>query len=320
MNLRFIAGTNSAHNDMNHPEVADRLAVCSWSLQPTSPQDLLEKLLATGIRRIQLALDPLRENPIVWSGAAKQLKDEGVDIISGMFGCIGEDYSTLESIRVTGGIMPDATWIQNFENIKATVALASDLGMQLVTFHAGFFRHDPADPDFQKMVRRLKVIAEVFASANIAIALETGQETASELAELAELLVVLNQPNVGVNFDPANMLLYGKDNPVKALSLLRSWIRQVHIKDAKRTKHPGTWGEEVVVGKGEVDWSAFFATLNQMNFDGYFVIEREAGTERIADIRAAQNVIFKAWPRLPSKALFGAFVEAALKAGPNIIY
>jgi sugar phosphate isomerase/epimerase len=288
---------------MNLPEAIDRLAVCSWSLQPTSSQDLLEKLNATGIRRVQLALDPLREKPVVWSGIARQLNDEGVDIISGMFGCIGEDYSTLESIRLTGGIMPDATWKQNFENIKATVALASDLGMKLVTFHAGFFRHGPADPDFQKMVSRLKVIAETFASANIEVALETGQETATELAEL---LVVLNQPNVGVNFDPANMLLYGKDNPVEALSLLRPWIRQVHIKDAKRTKHPGTWGEEVVVGQGEVDWSAFFVSLNQMNFGGHLVIEREAGSERVADICAAQEVIFITWPMAPDKTMIGA--------------
>ena len=140
------------------------------------------------------------------------------------------------------------------------------------------------------MVSRLKVIAETFASLNIEVALETGQETA---AELGELLAVLNQSNVGVNFDPANMLLYGKDNPVKALSLLRSWIRQVHIKDAKRTKHPGTWGEEVAAGSGQVDWAEFFATLRHLNYTGNLVIEREAGTQRVADIRTARAVVEK---------------------------
>ena len=67
----------------------------------------------------------------------------------------------------------------------------------------------------------------------------------------------------------------------------------MHIKDARRTKVPGTWGEEVVVGTGEVDWPAFFATLRELNFAGDFVIEREAGTQRVADIRAAKEVVVK---------------------------
>ena len=96
-----------------------------------------------------------------------------------------------------------------------------------------------------------------------------------------------------MNFDPANMILYDKGDPIAALRTLGPWIRAVHIKDARRTKVPGTWGEEVTVGTGEVDWRAFFATLRELNYTGDFVIEREAGSQRVADIRAARDVVAK---------------------------
>jgi len=271
--------------------LTDRIAVCSWSLQPASPQDLIAKLQAAGIRRVQLALDPLRESPGVWGKTAALFRQNGLTIVSGMFGCVGEDYSTLQTIRVTGGIAPDATWEHNWANIRATAALAQQLGLKLVTFHAGFLPHDETDPGFAKMLRRLAETADAFQAAKIALGLETGQETAPALAQL---LQKLNRPNVGVNFDPANMILYDKGDPIAALQTLGPWLRQVHIKDARRTKVPGTWGEEVVVGTGEVKWPAFFATLRKLNFTGDFVIEREAGNQRVADVRAASEVIGQA--------------------------
>lgn len=265
-----------------------RLAVCSWSLQPANPRDLLKKLQAAGIRRVQLALDPLRDSPKVWGKAAALLRQNKITIVSGMFGCVGEDYSTLDSIRRTGGIALDKTWEQNWQNIRATAALAKELKLKLVTFHAGFLPHDPKDPDFAKMLRRLAETAEAFRAARIVLGLETGQETAPVLVKL---LRKLNCPNVGVNFDPANMILYDKGNPIAALRKLGPWIRQVHIKDALRTKVPGTWGQEVTVGTGQVNWPAFFATLKEIKFTGDFVIEREAGNQRVADIRTAKEVV-----------------------------
>ena len=268
--------------------LADRLAVCSWSLQPANPQDLIQKLQATGIHRVQLAFDPLREASDVWGGAAARLRESGIAIVSGMFGCLGEDYSTLDSIRLTGGIAPDGTWQQNWERIRATAALARELGLELVTFHAGFLPHDENDPGFAKMLKRLTEAAEAFGAAQVALGLETGQETAPVLANL---LTKLNRPGVGVNFDPANMVLYDKGDPVEALRLLGRWVRQVHIKDATRTKVPGTWGQEVAVGAGDVNWPAFFAALDEVHFTGNLVIEREAGEQRVADIRTAKGVV-----------------------------
>lgn len=205
-----------------------------------------------------------------------------------MFGCVGEDYSTLDTIRLTGGIAPDATWEQNRKNIQATVAMARSLELKLVTFHAGFLPHDERDPNFAKLKQRLSEVVEIFGAHGIALGLETGQETAPVLLEL---LQKLNRPNLGVNFDPANMLLYDKGNPIDALRTLGPWIRQVHLKDARRTRVPGTWGEEVVAGTGEVDWRAFFATLQHVGFNGDLCIEREAGSQRVADIVAARAMV-----------------------------
>ncbi|HEY0550009.1 MAG TPA: sugar phosphate isomerase/epimerase family protein [Verrucomicrobiae bacterium] len=273
---------------MNTNEFLDRLAVCTWSLQPNSPADLVEKLKETGIPRVQLALDPIREQPRVWSGVDEVLRKNGFSIVSGMIGFIGEDYSTMETIHATGGVAPDATWDENWENVPKAADIASRLGIHLVTFHAGFLPQDEKDPAYVKMHHRLELIADVFAAKNIDVAFETGQETAPVLVEF---LKKLGRKNVGVNFDPANIILYDNGNPIEALRDLGAWLKQVHIKDGTRTKLPGTWGEEVVTGTGEVPWDEFFATLKQLNFDGSCCIEREAGGSRVEDIRAARRLI-----------------------------
>ncbi|MHC1762967.1 MAG: sugar phosphate isomerase/epimerase family protein [Verrucomicrobiia bacterium] len=268
--------------------VLDRLAVCSWSLQPASPQVLINQVKEIGLARIQIALDPIRDQPAVWGNFAAQASAAGLELVSGMFGCVGEDYTTLESIRKTGGIVPDANWDQNWANIRKTADLASRIGLKLVTFHAGFLPHDPKDADYAKLRQRLLQVAELFAERGIDLALETGQETADTLRAFLE---DLHRNNVGVNFDPANMILYDKGDPITALRTLSPWLKQCHIKDAKKTKQPGTWGEEVVVGTGEVAWREFFEVLEQRGFKGYCAIEREAGTQRAQDIKAARTFI-----------------------------
>ena len=267
---------------------SERLTVCSWSLRPKNPEELLTEIRQIGIPRIQLALDPLRLEPKIRSALPKMLSEAGVKIVSGMFGTLGEDYSTMETIRRTGGVLPDETWNDNLANIQATANLAQNLELKLVTFHAGFVPHDQSDPGYEKMLHRLRLIADIFAAKKIELALETGQETAPALKEF---LHKLGRANVGVNFDPANMILYDKGNPIDALKILGPFLQQCHIKDARKTKTPGTWGEEVAVGQGEVDWREFFAALEKLNFEGYCCIEREAGEQRVEDICAAKKFV-----------------------------
>ena len=268
--------------------VVERLAVCSWSLQPNSPDELIGKLKQIGIPRVQLALDPIREKPKVWGNAGEQLRAAGFTIVSGMIGFVGEDYTTMETIHATGGVAPDETWDENWDNVPKAAEIAKGLGINLVTFHAGFLPPDDKDPAYAKMHHRLDLIADVFAAKNIDVAFETGQETA---AVLLDFLKKLGRKNVGVNFDPANMILYDKGNPLDALRVLGAWLKQIHIKDGTRTKVPGTWGEEVVAGTGEVPWREFFGTLGELNFSGHCCIEREAGNSRVEDIRVAKEML-----------------------------
>lgn len=268
--------------------ISERLAVCSWSLQPASPEQLIESLRAIGVSRVQLALDPLRDDPRVWGAVPALFAAQKITVVSGMFGTIGEDYSTLETIRRTGGLVPDATWEQNWKNFSGVVTAARQLGLKLVSFHAGFLPHEESDPSFAKLMGRVRQVAKLFGDAGIDLAFETGQETADTLRLF---LQQLDCRNVGVNFDPANILLYDKGDPIEALRTLGPWLRQVHIKDAVRTRVPGTWGEEVVVGTGQVDWRAFFRTLGELGFTGNLCIEREAGNQRVADIRTAREFV-----------------------------
>lgn len=271
-------------------KLAKRLAVCSWSLQPESPEQLLGHLKTIGIPRVQLALDPLRSDPKVWGKTPDLFRQNGIEIVSGMLATVGEDYTTMESIQRTGGIVPDATWEENQRNIRQVAEIAAQLRLPLVTFHAGFLPHDEKDPGFAKLLTRLWQVADIFAAKNVAVGLETGQETGETLADF---LRKLDRPNVGVNFDPANMILYDQSDPIAALRLLAPWLRQCHLKDGTRTKKSGTWGEEVVVGTGDVDWKKFFAVLDEVKFDGYCCIEREAGSQRVADIKAAKEFVLK---------------------------
>ena len=271
--------------------ITDRLGVCSWSLQPVSADDLLTKLAATGLTRTQIALDPIRENAKgAWTDFAGLCARKGVTCVSGMISTVGEDYTTLESIKRTGGVVPDSTWPETWKNIQADAELAQRMGLKLVTFHAGFLPHEESDPSFAKLLGRLRQVADLFAGKKMTVGLETGQE---EAGTLASFLKKLDRQNVGVNFDPANMILYDKGDPVSALRTLGPWVKQCHLKDATRTKTPGTWGEEVRLGTGQVDWKGFFRALDAAGFKGDLCIEREAGTQRVADIRAAREYVEK---------------------------
>jgi sugar phosphate isomerase/epimerase len=268
--------------------MTQRVGVCSWSLRPTSAEQLVERLRAIGIAAVQLALDPLRTGEWPPGVAVESLGRAGVTIRSGMIGMCGEDYSTLDSIRRTGGLRPDEHWTANLDAARASARLARELGLPLVTFHAGFIPHQRDDPLRRTLLSRLRAVADLFAEQNVRVALETGQETAETLLDV---LAELRHPAVGVNFDPANMLLYGMGDPVAALRQLAPHVVQIHVKDARRSRTPGRWGAETPVGEGEVDWPAFFAAMRDAGLRCDLMIERESGHDRIGDIRRAAEHI-----------------------------
>lgn len=268
------------------------IAVCSWSLQPANPEELVERTLACGVRAVQLHLDPIREFRWRADETASRFRAAGIRVVSGMMSMKDEDYSTLESIRETGGVRPDATWPDNFRAAEGNAILAQRLGLRLVTFHAGFLPHEPDHPLRLTMIDRLRQLAGVFAARGVAIALETGQESAPTLLSVLDEINHALPPfqRIGVNFDPANMILYGMGDPIEALASLMPHVRQVHIKDATPSNAP-VWGTEVAVGTGQVDWPRFFQVLGQHGYRADLVIEREAGDSRIEDVRKALHVI-----------------------------
>lgn len=262
--------------------LARPLSVCSWSLRPTGPVELADAVDAVGLSAVQLDLVPLLEEA-AWADTAAVLKDRGISLESGMVRMDGEDYSSLEAIARTGGVRPDETWPANFERCRRSATLAAKLGIDLVSFHAGFIPEAGAERD--RLLDRLRQVADAFADAGVAVALETGQETAETLVEALE---ALERPELGVNFDPANMILYGMGDPTDALRILAPRVRQLHAKDAVPTEVPGTWGREVPVGDGAVDWASLLEAASAVA-DLRIAIEREAGDARIAEIGQARE-------------------------------
>jgi sugar phosphate isomerase/epimerase len=276
---------------------AREVGACSWSLRAQSPEDLARRARAVGVHSVQLALTPYEEAPKKLEKAVEILRRSGIAVRSGMLSTIDEDYSTLESIRRTGGLRPDEHWRANLARARAVADLAKRIGIPLVSFHAGFLPETRGSDERRSMIARLRDVVDAFAAQDVRVALETGQERAEILLEVLD---ELEREACGVNFDPANMILYGMGDPVAALALLASRVLQIHVKDAVHTKVPGTWGEEVPVGEGEVDWPAFFDVVRERRIEVDLMIEREAGEDRTADIQAARGLVERELARIGS--------------------
>lgn len=269
------------------PQKPEQLGVCSWSMLPSSPQHLAEIVQTLGIKNVQLALVPHRDDAGLVDGVSEALDKVGARITSGMFGTVGEDYTSPETIKRTGGIVPDEHWEENQRIAKRAAAKAKEFGLPRVMFHAGFLPHDQESAEYQKLADRIETIANIFNDEGLDLMFETGQETAEDLWVFLQVMDGRGVTNVGVNFDPANMILYDKGDPIPALKKLMPRVESVHLKDAIRTTTPGEWGQEVPVGQGEVDWPAFFQVLADADFTGELNIEREAGDDRIGDAKKA---------------------------------
>ncbi len=264
------------------------VGVCSWSLQPSSGSDLVARLKAVDLARVQLALCPVLDDPNGFGDVASRLQAAGIEILSGMFEAAGEDYSSLESIQETGGVRPDGTWKLNLERATAAADLAASMGIGLVTMHVGFIPHRIEDCGYAILLDRIRAIADRFWEHGIKLGLETGQETA---ATLIDTIRVLDHDGIGVNFDPANMLLYGMGDPIDAIRRLAPWVIQVHAKDARCSEIPGVWGVETPLGEGQVDWSGFLEKVRAIDPEVDVLIEREGGDDRLGDIRLARRLL-----------------------------
>src|SRR5207248_6963987 len=192
-----------------------------------------------------------------------------------MLGFPGEDYTTPQTIQKTGGFGDPKLRPERLERFAWALDRTRALGLTDLMLHAGFLP-EPNDPDRRPFLDTLGKVSSMAAAKGVTVAFETGQETADLLRRTLD---ELKCGNLKVNFDPANMLLYDKGDPIRAVEILGADIRSVHVKDANRPKVAGQWGEEVPLGEGQANIRQFVRTLKKVGYKGPLCIEREVGDQ-----------------------------------------
>jgi sugar phosphate isomerase/epimerase len=202
-----------------------------------------------------------------------QMKEMGVTVTAVFGGFEGESYADIPTVGRTIGLVPPATRQARLAEMKEISDFTAGLGCDAVGLHIGVVPHDRNDPDRAGIIQVTRQLCDHCAGNDQFVHLETGQETAEDLIAFIE---DSERDNLRINFDPANMILYGMGKPLDALKKLAPWVRSVHCKDATWSDQPGiTWGREVPLGEGDVDIRAYVQTLLEIGYDGPLTIERE---------------------------------------------
>jgi len=252
-------------------------------------RDNLEEIASMGVRCGQLGIPGDLD---LKAGAArgwKSMLDQAQFTIVTVFAAYeGEDYADIPTVQRTVGFIPHETREVRERRTYEVSDFAAQIGVKSIATHVGFIPEDTSHPDHIAVREMVLRIADYAARHGQTFALETGQEPA---LVLRRFLTDLGRPNVGINFDPANMILYGTGDPIEALSVLGPLVLSVHAKDGDwpPRDRPQALGMERPLGQGAVGIPRFLEKLNQIDFRGPLNIEREAENqaERIADIRRA---------------------------------
>ena len=249
------------------------------------PAESLEKVKRVGVNNAQMGCPP---DEYLSGEKFEELKaaieDSGITITTVFCGFAGESYADIPTVKETVGYVPEATREERVQKTFAISEFAKGLGVDAIAAHIGFIPEDHDDPLFQTMVETIQRIADYAAKNGQIFSLETGQESAEALLQF---LKAVDRDNVKVNFDPANMILYGSGEPIEAIEVLKDYIVSVHAKDANWSDKPKeTFGVEMPLGEGQVDMKKFIEKLKEIGFDGYITIEREiSGDQQIEDIK-----------------------------------
>ncbi len=183
----------------------------------------------------------------------------------------------------TIGVVPRATRAARIDSLRQLSDFAKLLDVNLVQTHCGFIPEDPADPLYHEAVQAISTVAKHCAGNGQSFLMETGQETPTTMSRM---LRDAGQPNLGVGLDTANLILYGKANPVDAVDILGPHVKSIHAKDGRWPTDPSYLGEEVLIGTGLVDFHKVFTKLHHLGYGGAVTIEREtSGPQQIADVR-----------------------------------
>ncbi len=251
-----------------------------------APDEIVESVAAFGVSCGQLgvhgAADLAPDAAERWRAA---LDRSELEIVTAFMSFEGESYASIPICAQTVGYVPAATRREREQRTYAVSDFARALGIPGVAAHIGCLPEGPSDAEHRTVLELVRRVCDHCARNGQTFALETGQEPA---AALLEFLHAVDRPNLGVNFDPANMVLYGSGEPMEALRTLREHILTVHCKDGTWPETQGEWGRETPLGDGDVGMQRYVRTLREIGYAGPLVIEREiVGEEQRADIGRA---------------------------------
>jgi L-ribulose-5-phosphate 3-epimerase len=254
------------------------------------PTQAFSHVREVGLKCCQLvSWQPLNISQATAENARKIAGEMGITITHfwcGYSGAVAWNYT--EGPATIGLVPPDTREIRTRELMRGA-EIASWLGTTDVITHVGFLPIDPKDDNYRGAVDALKKITEKCAELNIYFDFETGQETPMVLRRCIE---DVGTGNLGVNLDPANLLLYGMANPVDAVELIGAFVRGVHGKDGMYPTTSYNLGEETAMGKGKVNFPVLIPKLREAGYQGGVTIEREiSGPQQIEDIQQAINIL-----------------------------
>jgi len=246
------------------------LAVMFWAGK--DPCETLKWAMSFGVSAGQLGIPgdyPLDGAGPAWKSAASSLNFRIYTVFAAYE---GESYADVEAVRKTVGFVPPATRASREARTLEVSQFAHEIGAPSIATHIGCVPANRNDPDYIAVAALVRGICDRAAQINQTFALETGQESA---AELLAFIREVDRPNLGINFDPANMILYGTGEPVEALERLQAKVLSVHCKDGKWPTGPGVLGVETPLGHGEVNWKRFLTQLEKGGYREPLAIERE---------------------------------------------
>ncbi len=220
------------------------------------------------------------------AGAAEKY---GVEISTFWCGTPGSACWNFAEGPATIGLVPRGRRPQRIAALKKGSDFAKACGIRSVTTHVGFLPEDPNDPLFHEAVAAIREVVEHCAKNGQEFWFETGQETP---VALLRTIQAVGSGNLGINLDPANLVMYGKANPVDALDVFGKYVRGCHAKDGLYPTDGYTLGREVPLGEGKVNFPALIKRLKELGFEGALTIEREiSGTKQAEDIRKAKAML-----------------------------
>ncbi len=227
-------------------------------------------------------------NPAMWTDSIaaavrKEQEETGVRVTALWAGWPGPAVWDLIDGPETLGLVPAAYREERVAVMKQAGDFAAKIGLPAVITHLGFIPENAKSPELPPLVEAVGAIAEHYKTLGLEFWFETGQETPVAMLRLIELV---GTGNMGINLDPANLILYGKANPIDALDVFGRYVRNIHAKDAFYPTDPMKLGHEVKVGTGKVRFPEFVKELEAIGFKGEYIIEREiSGEQQQKDIR-----------------------------------